>query len=87
VAFQIKKAAANEIIKPSINTQISGSPLLDFFRPEVPDDDRPEDDDRLPDIYVHLLKYIGEMQSHIKQANNADQVYQEYGYETENDAV
>ena len=70
-----------------MNAQISGRPLFDFFRPEVPDEDRPEDDDRLPDIYVHLLKNIGEMQSHIKQADYTDQVYQEYGDETENNTV
>jgi len=87
VKLQIKKAAANEIIKPIMNAQISGRPLFDFFRPEVPDEDRPEDDNRLPDIYVHLLKNIGEMQSHIKQTNYTDQIYQEYGDETENDAV
>ncbi len=66
VVSQIKNAIAKKIMKPMMNAQISGSFFFGFFRPEVPDDDRPEDDDRLPDIYMHLLKNIGEMQSHIK---------------------
>ena len=36
---------------------------------------------------MHLLKNIGEMQSHIKQAYNPNQVYQKYGCDTESDTV
>lgn len=67
--------------------QISGSFFFDFFRPEVPDDDGPDDDDRLPDIYMYLLKYIGEMQSHIEKAYHPNKVYQKYRGKTERDAV
>lgn len=87
VVSHIKKATVKNIIKPIMNAQISGSFFFGFFRPEVPDDDRPEDDDRLPDIDMYLLKNIRESHSQIKQAYNPDQVYQKHRGKSEDDTV